>query len=224
MIRKFVNQLFTSPPSEDRKVILQQQKVFLYEPNEQAIKRVMESEVIEGRAPGYVYFVQEYMNGTFKIGKTKNIDKRMNIFSVKLPFENKLIHLIKTGDRHRTEQAFHNHFSAKRLGGEWFSLSKEDIDWLKNGFYSNVISQSIHQGNPSASSSESIDHSEQILLTKKQLDYAKTMLSKLENDYTLVKDYSSLTTADLNRLSAYFTYKNKGALVNLVKQGVLKPK
>ncbi len=48
------------------------------------------------------------------------------------------------------------------------------------------------------------------------------MIKKLEQDYELIVDYSSLTKADLNRLSVYFRYKNIGALNNLVKSGVLK--
>ncbi|MGD7044956.1 GIY-YIG nuclease family protein [Jeotgalibacillus proteolyticus] len=226
MIKDFVNRLFSSPPKQEtQQVIYQQQKVFLYEPNEREIQKAMESSDMDGNAPGYVYFVQEYMNGTFKIGKTKYVDKRMNLFSVKLPFENKLIHLVKTGDHHKTEKAFHHHFSEKRVEGEWFSLSKEDVDWIKNGHYSKDILHSIHQNRQSESVSFIENQQEERLpLTNKQQDYAKILLKKLENEYTLVQDFSSLTTDDLKRLSVYFRYKNKGALVNLVKQGVLKPK
>ncbi|WP_232787165.1 GIY-YIG nuclease family protein [Planococcus sp. MB-3u-03] len=93
----------------------------------------MESPDISGEAPGYVYFVQEHLNGSFKIGKTKHVERYMNLFVVKLPFENKLIHLIKSGNHHQTKAAFHQHFKDKRLEGEWFALNQDDVAWLKAG-------------------------------------------------------------------------------------------
>ncbi|MFG6494732.1 GIY-YIG nuclease family protein [Fictibacillus sp. UD] len=50
----------------------------------------------------------------------------MNVFGVKLPFKNELIYLIKTGNHHQTEVAFHKHFSHKRLVGEWFQLNQDE--------------------------------------------------------------------------------------------------
>lgn len=50
------------------------------------------------------------------------------------------------------------------------------------------------------------------------------MIQKLDQEYELMIDYSSLTNEDLSRLSVYFRFKNIGALNNLVKNGVLKKK
>lgn len=230
MIKSFLNKFLSTssaaatPKSEPITHTMGSNKIYLYEANQHELEKVLESPELPGKAPGYVYFVQEYMNGSFKIGKTKNIEKRMNIFGVKLPFENKLIHLIKTGNHHQTEAAFHKHFSEKRLEGEWFALNKEDITWIKNGIYTPEIIETISMpaiAEPKAKKSKDTDDN---LLTAKQLEFAKTLLAKLDSDYELVAEHAALTQKDLNRLSGYFRFKNKGALNNLVSSGVLKEK
>ncbi|MEK4521399.1 GIY-YIG nuclease family protein [Psychrobacillus sp. FSL W7-1457] len=206
----------------------QPQKIYLFETNQEELETILKSPFPDGNAPGYVYFVQEYMNGTFKIGKTKHIEKRMNLFNIKLPFENKLIYLIKTGNHHQTEVAFHKHFSSKRLEGEWFSLNRDDMNWIKSGKYTDEINYSISNNKEKDVNDKGKMVEESIKkekpLTKKQIQYAKTMIQKLDQEYELMIDYSSLTNEDLSRLSVYFRFKNIGALNNLVKNGVLKKK
>jgi hypothetical protein len=214
MISKIFKQNDKAIESTSSEVIIKTQKVFLFESDQSKLESIIASPFPEGKHPGYVYFVQEYMNGSFKIGKTKHIEKRMNLFNVKLPFENKLVFLIKTGNHHQTEIAFHKYFSEKRLEGEWFALNSEDVAWIKNEKYTDEINNSIYIKQESTN-----EH-----LTKKQIDYAKSMIKRLENEYILLIDYSALTIKDLNRLSVYFRYKNSGALNNLVDAGVIKPK
>jgi hypothetical protein len=59
-------------------------------------------------------------------------------------------------------------------------------------------------------------------LTAKQIDYALSLISKLNGEFVLAIDPSDLTIKDLNRLIGFNRYKNKGILVNLVKNGILK--
>lgn len=228
MVKNIFNKLFSSKATPEPSITppaVHQHKIYLFESNQYELEKIIESPDLQGKAPGYVYFVQEYMNGSFKIGKTKNLEKRMNVFGVKLPFENKLIFLIKTGNHHQTEAAFHKHFSAKRLEGEWFALNKEDLAWIKAGKYTEEINQTILPIEEKKTAIKSEDENkEDKLLTPKQVEFAKTLLTKLENEYELGTDLSALTQKDLNRLSGYFRFKNKGALSNLVAAGVLKEK
>ncbi|SDH35290.1 T5orf172 domain-containing protein [Planococcus glaciei] len=225
MIKNLFNKLLSNSPAvENTLPNIQSNKIYLFEPNQFELAKVLESPEVPGKAPGYVYFVQEHMNGTFKIGKTKNVEKRMNIFGVKLPFENKLIYLIKTGNHHQTEATFHKHFADKRLEGEWFALNKEDISWIKEGKYTAEINQTIQVIEESKPVPAKVENKEDKLLTDKQLEFAKTLLAKIEDQYELATDHSLLTQKDLNRLSGYFRFKNKGALTNLVAAGVLKEK
>lgn len=203
----------------------QTHKIYLFESNQKELEDIINSPMTTGVAPGYIYFVQEHMNGTFKIGKTKHIERRMNLFGVKLPFENKLIYLIKTANYHQTEVAFHKHFSSKRLEGEWFLLTKEDISWIRAGKYTPDINQTlIPQAEVKKESVATNDPNDDKPLTLKQIDFAKTLIQKLDNEYILNVSPSTLTQTDLKRLSVYFRFKNKGALINLVKSGVLKAK
>ncbi|WNS73672.1 ABC transporter ATP-binding protein [Bacillus sp. DTU_2020_1000418_1_SI_GHA_SEK_038] len=59
-------------------------------------------------------------------------------------------------------------------------------------------------------------------LTAKQLEFALSLIAKVSKEFKLVIDPSELTVKDLNRLIAYQRYGNKGTLINLVKNGVLK--
>jgi len=224
MFKGLLTKLFAQEPSQHQQnntASFQPQKIFLFEPNQSELETIIAAPSPEGDAPGYVYFVQEYMNGTFKIGKTKHIEKRMNLFNVKLPFEHKLIFLIKTGNHHQTEVALHKHFSNKRLEGEWFQLNNDDLSWIKKGTYTQQINQTIHKQLQKTKSIQTKAGEHPKPLTTKQIDYAKTMIKKLEKDYKLMVHPSSLTEEDLKRLSVYFRYKNEGALKNLVKSGVL---
>ena len=232
LIKQLVERIFMknsyTKETTDIPTYTQPQKIYLFESNQEELEAVQNFPFPEGDAPGYVYFVQEYMNGTFKIGKTKHIEKRMNLFNIKLPFENKLIYLIKTGNHHQTEVAFHKHFSSKRLEGEWFSLNRDDMNWIKSGKYTYEINNTISNkkdidGKDKEKIAEEHVKNEKPL-TEKQIQYAKTMIHKLDQEYVLMIDYSSLSNEDLSRLSVYFRFKNIGALNNLVKKGVLKKK
>lgn len=196
--------------------------IFIFEPNLQELNQIIQLPTLTGKAPGYVYFVQEYMTGSFKIGKTKHIDRRMNVFNVKLPFENKLIFLIKSADHHQTEIAFHEYFSGKRLEGEWFNLTRDDVSWIKNGRYTDKIQKTI---SPPIEVTKQLTankaKSEDKPLTLKQIEFAKTLFVKLEQEYELNVAYVNWTQKDLSRLSGYFRFKNKSALNNLVESGVL---
>lgn len=217
----FLNKKNNTHRPVQKNVLLSSQKIYLYQPDQHELQKIINSPFPEGKAPGYVYFVQEHMNGTFKIGKTKHIEKRMNVFGVKLPFKNELIYLIKTGNHHQTEVAFHKHFSHSRLEGEWFLLNQDDISWIKDQKYTEEICTSIDSNYLKELKRES--NSDVVYLTPKQIEYAKSMVNKLDK-YELIINDAELTKKDLDRLIMYFKFKNKGTLVNMVKEGILKEK
>lgn len=78
-----------------------------------------------------VYFVQEKDNKYVKIGKTKNL-KTKTFFPYKMPFEWELIHTIQSKNIDSLEKFFHNCFKRKQINGEWFNLSEEDWEYIKN--------------------------------------------------------------------------------------------
>lgn len=81
---------------------------------------------------GYVYIIQDIdISKLFKIGMTNKPFDRMYTFGVKLPFETELIHVIPSRNAYHLEQTLHARFAAKRVNGEWFDLSAEDVAYIK---------------------------------------------------------------------------------------------
>lgn len=74
---------------------------------------------------GFVYIL--FGNGYYKIGKAKEIDRRVSQISPQLPFEVKLIGFIETDDALALESFYHEKYKDKRVNGEWFMLSDEDV-------------------------------------------------------------------------------------------------
>lgn len=69
-----------------------------------------------------------------KIGKTRNLRKRLSSLQVATPFDITVdIWLHRGSERLATslEEKLHRKFSAKRVGGEWFELSEGDLQYIQ---------------------------------------------------------------------------------------------
>jgi hypothetical protein len=80
---------------------------------------------------GLVYFVRN-TEGLTKIGRTYNLKNRL----LRLKHEPRgegatLIHYIESSDINVLEKTLHQAFASKRVQGEWFNLSDEDIAYFK---------------------------------------------------------------------------------------------
>jgi Meiotically Up-regulated Gene 113 (MUG113) protein len=78
---------------------------------------------------GYVYLIK--FNDYYKIGRSNDIDRRFGEIKTKLPEKQELIHVIKTDDTQGIEKYWHQRFSQKRKGGEWFKLDNKDVAAFK---------------------------------------------------------------------------------------------
>jgi predicted GIY-YIG superfamily endonuclease len=78
---------------------------------------------------GIVYLIEcTNENETlYKIGFTTNIQKRISSLQTGNPYKMIEIHNFKTKYR-KLETALHRKFHNCRENGEWFSLTKEDVD------------------------------------------------------------------------------------------------
>jgi|SRR5581483_10697493 len=79
---------------------------------------------------GYIYLLEAEETGSYKIGRAKDLDNRIKTFEVKLPFETELRHSIKVQDMACAELALHKKFAGRRINGEWFKLTPEDVSWI----------------------------------------------------------------------------------------------
>lgn len=81
-----------------------------------------------------VYLIQNSATKAVKIGSSKHPDRRLKQLQTGNSDRLKLIHVIKC-DRipaKKVEKHIQNWFRFQRLEGEWRSLSKEDIELIKN--------------------------------------------------------------------------------------------
>jgi hypothetical protein len=80
---------------------------------------------------GYVYLYQHGGQKQFKIGKTNNAIRREGELRLLLPEKLEPLHTIQTDDPAGVELYWHRRFATKRLEGEWFALSVEDVRAFK---------------------------------------------------------------------------------------------
>jgi hypothetical protein len=77
---------------------------------------------------GYIYLVE--CGEKYKIGTTRNLDKRIKVFSTEYAFKPVLLHSIYSPTPYESEESFHNDYAEYRLNGEWFDLPKGDVEFI----------------------------------------------------------------------------------------------
>lgn len=80
----------------------------------------------EDKKIGYVYFLRSEKSSYIKIGKSKDIDKRVKMLEYNVGKIN-ILGFIYNEDYDLIEKQLHAHFKDKRMHGEWFDLSVDDI-------------------------------------------------------------------------------------------------
>ena len=79
--------------------------------------------------PGHVYMLR---HGTeYKIGRSTDPTRRYKEIKVQMPLDTEEVHVIETDDTVGIEAYWHNRFASKRLNGEWFRLSAQDLNDFK---------------------------------------------------------------------------------------------
>jgi hypothetical protein len=67
----------------------------------------------------------------YKIGKAVLVERRKDQISLQLPEDLELVHAIRTDDAYGIEDYWHRRFTTKNTKGEWFLLSRQDVDAFK---------------------------------------------------------------------------------------------
>jgi hypothetical protein len=81
----------------------------------------------ESKQIGYVYFIKNKTSGLIKIGRTRDIERRVTIFTRLFSFPIELIQHFKTLNYEKIEKSFHTFYKSKRKYGEWFKLDEQDL-------------------------------------------------------------------------------------------------
>ncbi len=83
----------------------------------------------EQAASEYVYLMKSGRH--YKIGRSNSTGRREYELAIQLPESVELIHRIRTDDGVGIEAYWHSRFSDRRLNGEWFALTTEDVRIFK---------------------------------------------------------------------------------------------
>lgn len=114
----------------DCKVFYEQPNVDAFIENHNSSKPNNSPQYPPETTDGYVYLMQS--GDAFKIGMSQNPSERLRGISPILPYPVNLLCIVKTEDMRSLEVTLHERFADKRLNGEWFALSSEDIQYVKS--------------------------------------------------------------------------------------------
>ena len=78
-----------------------------------------------------IYLIKSLNEGIYKIGVSKNPNKRLKEVQTGNPAPVEIVQLYETENAYKIESALHNRYSHFNTHGEWFELSiKEEVSFL----------------------------------------------------------------------------------------------
>lgn len=90
-----------------------------------------ERNIVPSASAGYLYLLRSNV-GYYKIGRTINVDVRVGQHLRDYPVTLDVVHVVVVPDMIRYESWLLSKFSDRKMQGEWFSLSDDDVNWIKS--------------------------------------------------------------------------------------------
>ncbi len=80
----------------------------------------------------YIYLIRCVENNFYKIGISKNIERRLKQIQTSSPDKIYLVHKYQSQHASKIEKALHSFFKAYHRNNEWFELSlSEEMEFIK---------------------------------------------------------------------------------------------
>jgi predicted GIY-YIG superfamily endonuclease len=76
----------------------------------------------------YVYLISDANSYIYKIGISKNPEKRLKSLQTGNDKNLKIIHKVLCEHSNKVETALHNQYSFLKVNGEWFELTQDDVE------------------------------------------------------------------------------------------------
>ncbi len=105
---------------------------------------------------GFVYLLGNKERRIYKIGVSGEPKTRSKGVNTLLPFTVLVMHEIGADDSYKAEKILHGWFTKKRVHGEWFELSEDDVRFIsslvefENGKFKDESGRQISEGDSSA--------------------------------------------------------------------------
>lgn len=81
----------------------------------------------------YIYLVRAE-NGLIKIGYSEDVQRRFNLLNTSSPVALELLWFLKSARARAIEAKLHNLYASKRIRGEWFALTIDDVEQIKRDY------------------------------------------------------------------------------------------
>ena len=83
--------------------------------------------------PGYVYLLRleqdrDPFRCVYKVGRTTDLRSRHKMLGVLMPYPVTLVWAMNSDDAAHTERFVHEQFAGARMDGEWFRLTREQVE------------------------------------------------------------------------------------------------
>jgi hypothetical protein len=80
----------------------------------------------------FVYLIWAVGTDIYKIGKSRKPGRRLETIQQYSPLPLEIVHLIPADQAHKLEATLHEHYSHKRLHGEWFELTLDEVIFIES--------------------------------------------------------------------------------------------
>lgn len=78
-----------------------------------------------------------------KVGRTNNLQTRITTLAIQLPFRVNLHAAYRVCHSEIMERHIHDYFADKRMNGEWFKLSEDDLEFLDRSMNKHVGAERV---------------------------------------------------------------------------------